>query len=42
MPEAKKDPKFLTMADRVKNLDDLTNLITDWSSALPVQKLWLH
>ena len=32
MPEAKEDPKFLTMADRVKNLDDLTNLITDWSS----------
>ena len=32
MPEAKEDPKFFTMADRVKNLDDLTNLITDWSS----------
>ena len=32
MPEAKEDPKFLTMADRVKNLDDLTILITDWSS----------
>ena len=34
LPDAKDDPKFITMADRVENLDDVTNLITEWSTNL--------
>lgn len=40
-PEAKTNEKFETMADRVNNLDDVTKLITDWSSKLKRSKIML-